>query len=330
VVLIDALQLENVEQIYILKIRIESAKVRYGRPIADRISLASLGREWLIEGTAIGTSYSDIHIKERVLMALADGDAKTFDLEDGSDVIPVLITDVKTKHVAGLVFHLHYEIMIKEYDYLVTHQILSATHSDSLAAALVAGDLLIANGTPKLSRLPKGSLGQGLFIGSSGLPEWRTPGVTFIETKTITGALTTSTFSDLDGDTDVVYYLAYRIINGYAGAIAVNLYPNSIMSNQTGAIIYASSAAHGHSALTALKLADIDQNGSAFGTATFYAKTGYLRYYTALWFHSGGYMSSGGGKWTDTATPVTSLDITASQANGLGIGTVISLYKLGT
>lgn len=55
------------------------------------------------------------------------------------------------------------------------HNILSATHPDSLADSVAAGDILFGNATPKWARLPKGSDGQVLTL-VSGLPAWQTPG----------------------------------------------------------------------------------------------------------------------------------------------------------
>lgn len=51
------------------------------------------------------------------------------------------------------------------------HDILSATHSDTLAAAVVAGDLMIGNATPKWSRFGIGSSGQFLKV-VAGAPAW--------------------------------------------------------------------------------------------------------------------------------------------------------------
>jgi hypothetical protein len=51
------------------------------------------------------------------------------------------------------------------------HKILSAQHTDSLAATLVAGDLLRADATGKLARLAAGVNGQLLNM-ASGLPAW--------------------------------------------------------------------------------------------------------------------------------------------------------------
>src|SRR4029077_18699189 len=52
------------------------------------------------------------------------------------------------------------------------HTMLSATHTDTTAAALVAGDLLIASGAPpQLTRLAKAADGALLNL-AAGLPAW--------------------------------------------------------------------------------------------------------------------------------------------------------------
>jgi len=54
------------------------------------------------------------------------------------------------------------------------HNILSATHLDTLADTVVAGDLLYGNATPKWARLPKSADGKYLKL-ISGLPAWADP-----------------------------------------------------------------------------------------------------------------------------------------------------------
>jgi len=54
------------------------------------------------------------------------------------------------------------------------HNILSAAHLDTLVDAIVAGDILFVNATPKWARLPKGVDGQLLKL-VSGLPAWSDP-----------------------------------------------------------------------------------------------------------------------------------------------------------
>jgi len=56
---------------------------------------------------------------------------------------------------------------------MIAHALLSAQHSDALAAAVVAGDIIIGNATPKWSRLAKGTLNQILKMGAA-LPAWGT------------------------------------------------------------------------------------------------------------------------------------------------------------
>jgi hypothetical protein len=54
------------------------------------------------------------------------------------------------------------------------HDILSASHTDSTAGAVVAGDLIYGDNTPKWVRLAHGSDGDVLTL-ASGLPSWAAP-----------------------------------------------------------------------------------------------------------------------------------------------------------
>ena len=56
-----------------------------------------------------------------------------------------------------------------------THQVLSATHTDTSPATLVAGDLLAANGSGALARVPIGTAGQVLTV-TAGAPAWAAAG----------------------------------------------------------------------------------------------------------------------------------------------------------
>lgn len=56
-----------------------------------------------------------------------------------------------------------------------SHAVLSASHSDTLADSVLAGDILFGNATPKWARLAKGSDGQVLTL-VSGLPSWQAAG----------------------------------------------------------------------------------------------------------------------------------------------------------
>lgn len=52
-----------------------------------------------------------------------------------------------------------------------SHNLLSSIHPDTLAASVVAGDLVYANATPKWARLPKGTNGDLLAV-VGGMPAW--------------------------------------------------------------------------------------------------------------------------------------------------------------
>lgn len=60
------------------------------------------------------------------------------------------------------------------------HNVLSATHLDSLTASVVAGDLIIGNATPAWARLAKGTDGQVLTL-VSGLPAWAAAATTYTD-----------------------------------------------------------------------------------------------------------------------------------------------------
>lgn len=82
-----------------------------------------------------------------------------------------------------------------------THDLLSATHGDTLAGAVASGDIIYGNNTPKWARLAKGSDGQVLTL-ASGLPSWATASVG-------AHALLSATHSDTLADTvvrgDILY-----------------------------------------------------------------------------------------------------------------------------
>lgn len=65
-----------------------------------------------------------------------------------------------------------------------THNLLSATHSDTVTASPIAGDIIYANSNPAWTKLAKGSDGQVLTL-ASGLPAWAaTPAGLWIDTGT--------------------------------------------------------------------------------------------------------------------------------------------------
>ncbi len=59
------------------------------------------------------------------------------------------------------------------------HNLLSATHADTVAGAPVAGGLVYANNTPKWDQLGAGTVNQVLTM-AAGLPSWQTPAGTSV------------------------------------------------------------------------------------------------------------------------------------------------------
>jgi hypothetical protein len=63
---------------------------------------------------------------------------------------------------------------------VAAHNILSATHLDSVPAAPVQGDLIVASAAPAWARLPRGAAGQALIMNPAGTdPIWAAPGAGF-------------------------------------------------------------------------------------------------------------------------------------------------------
>lgn len=71
-----------------------------------------------------------------------------------------------------------------------THAILSTTHSDTLAAAVVRGDLIVGNSTPAWARVAKGTTGQILTMGAAATdPAWGSAVIGLTATTAASGAL---------------------------------------------------------------------------------------------------------------------------------------------
>ena len=156
---------------------------------AEGNTIWKAGATWTIEGdtytlpTAFPTATG---------MALIGTDAGvlswgTYSLRDDAGVavafstgrvLPVVGDDVLTETVAvqvnqGGTLYNALQVRINTDAIWTTfeHAILSAGHTDALAAAVVAGDLIIGNATPKWSRLAKGTEDHVLTMGAS-LPAW--------------------------------------------------------------------------------------------------------------------------------------------------------------
>lgn len=111
----------------------------------------------------------------------------------------------------------------------VNHNILSTTHGDTLAAALVQGDVLFVNATPKLTRLPAGGLNTVLQMGAA-LPQWST------QTITLTGSLTVSAPATVSGTNTGDVSLAVNHGLSLAGQVLAMGTPSTLTSSTTNAV----------------------------------------------------------------------------------------------
>lgn len=180
--------------------------------------------------------------------------------------------------------------------------------------------------------------------------------LTHVETKTISSAVQTTTFSGLDGNNDVYYLMIFRLIPDGTSAAGVNymVRPNATTSNMRSTRIRfdsngtANTIVSSEVSSTEMFIGQgFDDNGLGSGQEK--PTQGYLFFNAravadsprALQsFSLGGpaisntpddwtpyniYLSVG--IWQEDTTNITSLEVRASTSNGIGIDSRISLYK---
>jgi hypothetical protein len=162
---------------------------------------------------------------------------------------------------------------------------------------------------------------------------------TRVYNTTLTSAATSVTISGLDGNTDEEYNLLIRAINNNASAAEYRLRFN----NDTGSNYGKQNLRGTSTTADAIRSTGDDnaplsyrgtiaQNETILTDTLIYAKSGYVR--TGINKNTTGISGTtvtalglNGFVWNNTADNVTSLVIYANQADGLGIGTTIELYK---
>lgn len=160
-------------------------------------------------------------------------------------------------------------------------------------------------------------------------PTWQ-----LVEEKNLTEAATSVTFSGLSGNTDEMYMLNARIINGYNGGSVVIVRPN----NDTGANYGIQQLSAVNSSIGAYGGGGEEyfyggycaaQNQLVNLTMLLYAKSGYVRTVinpvaqTISGTTVEGYYFRAQ-SWNNTNNEITSIVV---SSNGLGAGTYIALYK---
>jgi hypothetical protein len=153
-----------------------------------------------------------------------------------------------------------------------------------------------------------------------------------IESQTLGSAVTEVTFSGLAGDTDYCYLLLWRVENTTGSGTNLSLQPNAVSSNQVSDAMSWDGTGDGHGTTATLRFAHVETTRVGMGRVLFMAATGLRR---------------GGGSaqkrqssvaanvqamdmamlWNETATAITSLVVSASEAGSINTGSSFHLYR---
>lgn len=171
-------------------------------------------------------------------------------------------------------------------------------------------------------------------------PDWGAGGggaLELVETKVVTVATTSLTFSGLDGNTDGAYKMVWSVKqNGVANPALFDLRPNGITANQETVRNEYSGLGEAFGTTTTLEAFRIKIDGGvSVGELLLNAKleaTALKRMGTsfAASTNSSGDLEAqlNAFEWVETTTNITSLDLVCDLANGIGVGSVVSLYKI--
>jgi hypothetical protein len=154
--------------------------------------------------------------------------------------------------------------------------------------------------------------------------------------NTLTEAATSVTISSLSGNQDIEYKLEARVVNGYGRSIDVKTQLNADTGSNYGyQQLYGNNATAGASrntSTTGTSPCNIASGNRGMFQDIIYAKSGYIR--TGIQEDVDNINTTTiattvirGWSWNNTADEITSLVILADQANGLGVGTNIRLWR---
>lgn len=155
-----------------------------------------------------------------------------------------------------------------------------------------------------------------------------------VENKDFGSAATSYTFSGLNGDVDEIYLLVYSIRKAVVAGHFVTVRPNGVTTGQEVRGRYdgtGGSAAWNFTDLRIVWNGSVATTDVDAGTAWIDAHTGVHRTVRAAWASGRTaevYSMSAVGRWTNTADNITSIAVVSDQANGIGAGSYLRLYKL--
>lgn len=177
---------------------------------------------------------------------------------------------------------------------------------------------------------------EGYATGALGLTG-STPGMLeLVENHDFAGAATSYTFSGLDGDTDEVYVLAFRVKKAVAAAMNLEIQPNAATTNQVSSGFFAgaggTSGVLNNATMRVTEDGDATSGNVSEGVVIINAKTGMVRTARCNWVVATAspavFSADFASVWNETATNITSLVFIANQANGIGAGSYARLYRL--
>jgi len=161
-------------------------------------------------------------------------------------------------------------------------------------------------------------------------------GMTKIADVVVSTAKSSHTFADLNGDVDKRYIVKTRVINDLGVASVLFIRPNNDTGNNYSrqlidANVSTISAAQAP-AISDVAIAKTEGDTLvAFGKATIDARTGTDRAISAHRFSEASTDQAGKTLiidylWHDDDSNITSIELTASQTNGIGVGSILELW----
>ena len=199
-------------------------------------------------------------------------------------------------------------------------------------ATLLTGDVTLSEG----SNITLTQVGQDIEIAASG----GASGLTLVEHKVISGTISTTTFSGLDGDTDGVYLLTAKILNANGTFATYNIRPNGNSSNMFGDVQYIDPSTHLWGGIgTGGCIGFTNDNASWLQTTVVIHARQSISGVDAPFSWSGHASNRDtsnvvrrqvfGGEWVAaSAANLTSLEVIGSGTNGIAAGSELFLYKL--
>lgn len=159
----------------------------------------------------------------------------------------------------------------------------------------------------------------------------------FLEFQEVTGAAVTSvTFSGLDGNVDREYFLRWKIIND-AAFTTFEFRPNAATTElSTRRVTALATDTVSTDQVTVLRIQGIESGDQATGQLIFEAVTGDIRYFSSFGVETnqGSPLGSdpqlewNAGFWSNTATNLTSIELNASNASAYGVGSKFALFAV--